>query len=67
MVEADLQRVSTGRHSINNAYRSGHRRRWFTGKYVVNALTRRGYRVIGVGLGPPAGGDWVACDLTNKA
>jgi GDP-6-deoxy-D-talose 4-dehydrogenase len=39
----------------------------FTGKYVVNALTRRGYRVIGIGLGDPSGSEWVACDLTDKA
>jgi nucleoside-diphosphate-sugar epimerase len=39
----------------------------FTGKYVVNALTRRGYRVIGIGLGDPSGSDWLACDLTDKA
>lgn len=38
----------------------------FTGKYVVNALVRRGYRVYGVGLGPPSTSDWIACDLTNK-
>jgi nucleoside-diphosphate-sugar epimerase len=39
----------------------------FTGKYVVNALTRRGYRVIGIGLGDPSGSEWLACDLTDKA
>lgn len=39
----------------------------FTGKYVVEALTHRGYRVIGIGLGDPAGDDWVPCDLTDKA
>ncbi len=39
----------------------------FTGKYVVSALARRGYRVFGMGLGVPSGDDWVPCDLTNKA
>ena len=39
----------------------------FTGKYVVNALTRRGYRVVGIGLGDPSGNDCVPCDLTDKA
>lgn len=39
----------------------------FTGKYVVNALSRRGYRVIGVGLGDPSSNDFVPCDLTDKA
>ncbi len=39
----------------------------FTGKYIVNALARRGYRVYGAGLGSPSTGDWMACDLTNKA
>ncbi len=38
----------------------------FTGKYVVNALARRGYHIYGVGLGQPSTGDWVACDLTDK-
>ena len=39
----------------------------FTGKYVVSALTGRGYRVIGMGLGTPSGSDWVPCDLTNSS
>jgi len=39
----------------------------FTGRYVVSALARRGYRVIGIGLGAPSGNDWIACDLTNEA
>ncbi len=38
----------------------------FTGKYVVNALVRRGYQVYGVGLGMPSTTDWISCDLTNK-
>ena len=38
----------------------------FTGQYVVRALTGRGYRVIGMGLGTPSGSDWVPCDLTNN-
>jgi nucleoside-diphosphate-sugar epimerase len=39
----------------------------FTGKYVVNALARRGYRVLGIGLGEPSGSDWISCDLTDRA
>jgi nucleoside-diphosphate-sugar epimerase len=38
----------------------------FTGKYVVDALALRGYRVYGAGLGSAPISDWVACDLTNK-
>ncbi len=39
----------------------------FTGKYVVAALARRGYRVVGIGIGAPTGDDWIPCDLTNNA
>lgn len=39
----------------------------FTGKYVADALRRRGYRVIGIGLGNPPGSDCISCDLTDKA
>lgn len=39
----------------------------FTGRYVIPALTRRGYHVVGMGLGVPAGDDWIPCDLANKA
>jgi len=39
----------------------------FTGKYVVSALTGRGYRVIGMGLGTPSGNEWLPCDLTNSS
>ena len=39
----------------------------FTGKYVASALTRRGYHVIGIGLGDPSGDDWIPCDLTDKS
>lgn len=39
----------------------------FTGKYAVDALTRRGYDVIGMGLGDASGGRWLSCDLTDKA
>ncbi len=39
----------------------------FTGKYVVKALTGRGYGVIGIGLGDASGSEWIACDLTDKA
>jgi GDP-6-deoxy-D-talose 4-dehydrogenase len=39
----------------------------FTGKYVVDALTRRGYRALGIGLGSPPGSDCITCDLTDKA
>ena len=38
----------------------------FTGKYVVEALAQRGFRVFGAGLGQPASAAWVACDLTDK-
>lgn len=37
----------------------------FTGKYVVDALVREGFRVVGVGLGPPATSDWRPCDFTD--
>ena len=39
----------------------------FTGRYVVSALTQRGFRVFGTGLGPASAPDWVPCDLTSKA
>lgn len=39
----------------------------FTGKYAVNALTGRGYHVVGMGLGGPSGSEWLSCDLTDKA
>jgi len=39
----------------------------FTGKYMVNALARLGYRVFGIGVGSPSTEDWVTCDLTHKA
>jgi nucleoside-diphosphate-sugar epimerase len=39
----------------------------FTGKYMVRALTSRGYRVVGMGLGSPSTGECLDCDLTNKA
>ena len=39
----------------------------FTGRYVASALTRRGYHVVGIGLGDPSGKDWIACDLADQA
>jgi len=39
----------------------------FTGRYVVEALALRGYRVFGAGLGPSSVEDWIVCDLTDKS
>jgi len=39
----------------------------FTGRYVVEALQRRGYDVTGIGLGAASGSNWIACDLTNPS
>lgn len=39
----------------------------FTGKYLVAALLREGFRVVGIGLGPPATAEWRPCDLTDPS
>ena len=40
----------------------------FTGRYVVEALRQKQYRVIALGSRPEEVGDeWISCDLTDQA
>ncbi|WP_440467606.1 GDP-mannose 4,6-dehydratase [Pseudomonas sp. YH-1] len=39
----------------------------FTGRYMINALHKRGMRVIGLGSGASAADEMLACDLTDTA
>lgn len=39
----------------------------FTGRYLVDALVREGFRVIGIGLGEPATTEWISCDFTDAS